>query len=273
MKARRYLVDTTLRDGVQSPLLSLSREQRVRTAQFLAEAGVYQIEAGAPSVGEYERETIRRVREACPESKLGVWSRLDKADALACLECSPDVIHLCSPISYRHIYTKLGKNKAWILRQLQECLTALEGKGPEISVGLEDASQADTAFMIRIVEVLKSFGIRRVRLADTVGILSPSGTREMVKSILEQGEIDVEIHAHNDLGMALANTIEAAKTGALYADVTLAGVGERAGNCDLSRLITASDRLFDWGIQPVTALALEEAFRELRADGTEEIQT
>lgn len=270
MRPRRYLVDTTLRDGVQSPLLTLSREQRVRTARFLAEAGVYQIEAGAPAIGEYERGTIRLVREACPEVRLSVWSRLDRTDALTCLECSPDIVHLCVPASYRHIYTKMEKNKAWILRQLQECLAALEGRGAEISVGYEDASQADTAFMVRLTEVLKAYGVRRVRLADTVGILSPSGTRELVKTILAQDGVEVEFHAHNDLGMAAANTIEAAKAGALYLDVTLAGVGERAGNCALTKLVTSSERLFDWGIPPVTALALDEAFRDLREepDGT-----
>jgi homocitrate synthase NifV len=270
MKPRRFLVDTTLRDGVQSPLLRMTRQQRVRAARFLAEAGIYQIEAGSPAVGEYERETIRMIRAACPEVKLSVWSRLDKSDALTCLECAPDIIHLCAPASYRHIYTKMEKNKAWILRQLQECLTALEGSAPEITVGFEDASQADTAFMIRLLSTTRAFGVRRIRLADTVGILSPSGTLELVETILEQGGVDVEFHAHNDLGMAVANTIEAAKTGALYADVTLAGVGERAGNCDLSKLITASERLFDWGVSPVTALALDEAFGELRdgPDGT-----
>lgn len=266
MKPRRYLVDTTLRDGIQSPLLTLSREQRVQTARYLAEAGVYQIEAGAPAVGEHERETIRLIRAACPDVKLSVWSRLDIADALTCLECAPDIIHLCVPASYRHIYTKMGKNKAWIMRQLQDCLAALEGKGPEITIGFEDASQADTAFMARLTNVLKPYGIRRIRLADTVGILSPSGTRELVETILEQGGVEVEFHAHNDLGMAAANTIEAAKAGALYLDVTLAGVGERAGNCDLVKLVTSSERLFDWGIPPVTALALDEAFHELQKE-------
>lgn len=263
MKGRKYIIDTTLRDGEQSPGIHLNRTQKVMIAQLLEEAGVYQIEAGIPAVGKYERDTIREIIRNRKNTRIAVWSRLLEKDIAQCTECAPDVIHVSIPVSYVHIYTKLGKNKAWVLKQLYACMRLLERAGCEITFGFEDASRADMSFMITLARRLSELGIRQIRVADTVGVMTPSSCHEMIQTLINYTHVEVEYHAHNDTGMAVANTIEAMKAGAKYADTTLLGVGERAGNCDFVKLIYASNRIFDWNVSTFSAETASEGFRSI----------
>jgi homocitrate synthase NifV len=122
--------------------------------------------------------------------------------------------------------------------------------GIPISVGFEDAFRSETNFMLDIAQIWLDFGVVRIRFADTVGVATPSLCRTVLETMSEKLRYKAElgIHAHNDLGMAVANTIESVKAGCLYADVTIGGIGERAGNCDLVQLIYASSSVFDWGM-------------------------
>jgi homocitrate synthase NifV len=250
MKQRRYLLDSTLRDGEQMPGVYFFAYQKLKIAELLDTYGVHQIEAGVPAASEQEKKTIAKIIENKKNAIISTWSRLMLPDIKHSIDVQPDIIHISVPVSHSHIYKKLKKNKEWVIQQLHSCLNLLGKSGIPVSVGFEDAFRSETKFMLDIAKILLDFGVKRIRLADTVGIATPSLCRTALETISEnlQGKAELGIHAHNDLGMAVANTIESAKAGCLYADVTIGGIGERAGNCDLAQLVCASSSVFDWGI-------------------------
>ncbi|SHH99807.1 homocitrate synthase NifV [Sporobacter termitidis DSM 10068] len=248
MKPIKYIVDTTMRDGEQTPGIAMSTEQKLRIAQILDSAGVYQIEAGIPAVSAMEMDTIRAMTARRRHSKISVWNRLVLDDVKKSVDCAPDIIHISTPVSYVLIYSKLNKNKTWVSKNLEVCVDYAQSRGFEVTVGFEDASRADITFMAGLARQLKDMGVGRIRYADTVGVLSPSRTFGAVREIIDYAGIEVELHAHNDLGMAVANTILGAKAGANYLDTTVLGLGERVGNCDFLKLIQAAHDLFDLGI-------------------------
>ncbi|MCL2260579.1 MAG: hypothetical protein FWC15_04390 [Fibromonadales bacterium] len=260
MKQRRYLLDSTLRDGEQATGICFSAEQKLKIAAMLDSFGVHQIEAGVPAASEQEKEIITRIIENRKNAVISVWSRLVPSDIIHAVDVRPDIIHFSVPVSNLHIYKKLNKDKDWVIEQLHVCLDLIGKSGIPISVGFEDAFRSEMEFMISVAKILMDFGVKRIRLADTVGIATPTLCRTVFKEISEKfgDRVELGIHAHNDLGMAVANTIESAKAGCLYADVTVGGIGERAGNCDLAKLVHASSDIFDWGITDVDAQKLEE---------------
>lgn len=272
MKDVKYLVDTTLRDGEQSPGYALTKEQKVEIAAMLDTAGVYQIEAGIPAICSYEVDTLREISQNKHSAKISVWNRLNEDDIKRSFDCNPDIIHIGVPVSYVQIYTKLHKNKTWIAKTAARCADMAMSKGYEVTVGFEDASRADPAFMLALAYSLKSIGVNRIRFADTVGVLSPTRTYETIRDLIGFTGIEVEMHAHNDLGMAVANSLAAAKAGANYIDTTIFGIGERTGNCDLKKFISASEFAFTVSPTHSAALKVEEKaakilVKEKRKDG------
>jgi len=262
MKARRYILDTTLRDGEQMAGICFTREQKLKIAALLDDGGVYQIEAGIPAASKQEKEIIIRIIENRKNAVISVWGRLVPADIEHAADCKPDIIHISVPVSDTHIYAKLKKDKDWVIGQLYACLDLISKHNIPLSVGFEDAFRGEIAFMRTVAKILLDFGVKRIRLSDTVGVAAPSVVRNVFTELSShvQGKAELGFHAHNDLGMAVANTVEAAKCGCLYADVTVGGIGERAGNCDLAQLVTVSSDVFDWGITPEGALKLQKDF-------------
>jgi homocitrate synthase NifV len=237
-------------------------------ASLLEEAGVSQIEAGVPATDEYECETIRMIIERKKKAKISVWSRLNEADIRQCLELRPDIVHISVPVSYVHIYSKLRKNKSWVLNQVETCLDLLKDCPAEISAGFEDAFRSDISFLITIARALTQRNVFRIRLADTVGNATPQLCRELFSQLAQH--LDQRIvfgyHAHNDLGMAIATTIEAMKCRCDYIDTTILGIGERSGNCDFAKLVKAASSVFDFGITPQAALIAQEGFLKVLGD-------
>ncbi|GBU21950.1 homocitrate synthase [Fibrobacteres bacterium R8-0-B4] len=260
---RRYLVDSTLRDGGQTPGIFFSPNQKLKIAALLDSGGVHQIEAGVPAASSEEKATIVNIIKNRKKAVISVWARLVPADIEHAIDVRPDLIHVCVPVSQTQIREKLRTDKESVVNKLRECLQIVKKSGIPLSVGFEDAFRADIDFMILITQILLDSSVTRIRLSDTVGIASPSQCRTLLKKIITESNNKAElgIHAHNDLGMAVANTIEAAKSGCLYADVTAGGIGERAGNCGLADLVRASSSIFDWGM---TAEAARELQKEIK---------
>lgn len=240
-----FIVDTTLRDGEQSPDIAFSLKKKITLAKIMDNNKIYQIEAGIPAMGEIEKRCIYKIMEQKKNSLISVWNRLNKQDLVDSIECDPDIIHISIPVSDIQIYSKLKKDRKWIVNKLRECVNFVKEKDYEVTIGFEDASRADINFIIYLSKILKDLGVNRIRYADTVGVLIPSSTRTAITTILENIPIDIEIHAHNDFGMALANSIEAAKSGARFVNCTMNGIGERAGNCNLQEFVRVSSRLFN----------------------------
>jgi homocitrate synthase NifV len=263
MKEKRQIIDTTLRDGEQSPHICLSGADKLRVAELLIATGVTHIEAGISAMGIAEQRLIGQIVERKRGSQISVWARLRPEDVKQAIACGADVVHVTVPTSYLHIYTKLGKNKYWVLNRLNEILEIMEGSTAGLSVGFEDASRADLSFLMKLLGILEQTKIERIRLADTVGAASSFAMRELVRTVKDMTAIPLEIHAHNDLGMAVANTAEAMKAGARYADTTLLGIGERSGNCSFSGLLKLVQPVYDTGIPYEAAITAEEEFKRI----------
>jgi homocitrate synthase NifV len=264
-KTKKYLLDTTLRDGEQSPFININPQQKFDIAMLLDTYGIHQIEAGIPAISKTEKATISKIIEKRKSAVISVWSRLIPEDIKDAIDVSPDIIHVTIPVSYVHIYTKLRKNKTWLVNQLYACLEVATAKNAQLSVGFEDAFRSEHSFMVKIANILFDYGINRIRIADTVGIATPTACRKLIEDFNADTECKAKLgfHAHNDFGMAVANTIETAKSGCIYADVTVGGVGERAGNCDLAKLVYATSGIFDWGIGFLQAMELEERILQI----------
>ena len=241
LQEKVYIVDTTLRDGEQSAGKAFSIDEKVQIAKYMDKNKIYQIEAGIPVMGDLEKECIKRILAGRKNSLISTWNRMNKKDILHSIDCTPDIIHISVPTSDIQIYSNLGKDKIWVEENLRECIYLAKSKGYEVTIGFEDASRADINYLIKLCEIVKALDVKRVRYADTVGILMPSIVRDAVKTIINSTGIEIEIHAHNDFGMAIPISLEAVKSGAKYVDCTLDGIGERAGNCNLQEFIRILD--------------------------------
>lgn len=227
-----YLTDTTLRDGEQGCGFALKASDKQKLAKMLDDAGFYQIEAGIPAMGNYEKDAICGIMDVRKHAKIAVWNRMRKDDISHSFDCKPDIIHISAPVSDIMIRALLKKDRAWVVKKLKQCITFSQGKGYDVTVGFQDASRADVDFMALLANEIAPINVKSIRLADTVGILTPMRTHRLFKTMANKTSIPMGIHTHNDLGMATAVAVEAVRGGAMFVDTTLFGIGERAGNCD-----------------------------------------
>lgn len=265
MKETKHIIDTTLRDGEQSPGIALRTEDKVKIAKLLDELGVYEIEAGVPVLSATEEEGICQIIQIRKNAKISVWSRMNLEDVRRSIVCKPDIIHIGAPVSYIQIYNKLKKNKVWVMKNVLSCVEIAKSQNVAVTVGLEDASRSDLGFLLSMIKELKKAGVDIIRIADTVGVLTPNRTKEIVETIKNYSDIKIEIHIHNDLGMAIANSIVGAKAGADYIDCTLFGIGERTGNCNFYDFVYSSDSIFQFAMNKKQIRAVEsQVWEELK---------
>jgi homocitrate synthase NifV len=233
------IVDTTLRDGEQSPGIVFSAQDKLNIATALDKAGVTWIEAGVPAMGEEEQEAMKLILSAPLQAKIVAWNRASADDILASVSCGFTFMHISVPVSDLHIEQKLKKNRAWVLEQLEKSILLAQSFGCSVSVGAEDASRADREYFLRVADVAAKMGASRIRYADTVGCLQPLAVQRIFQELIPRCPLPVEVHMHNDFGLANANTLVALAAGADLASTTIAGIGERAGNAALEEVVTA----------------------------------
>jgi len=261
------VVDTTLRDGEQTAGVVFANREKLRIAKFLDELGVNQIEAGIPAMGGDEKEAVAAICQAGLKASIMGWNRPVLKDIEASLECGVDAVAISISTSDIHIKHKLKTTREWVIEQMVNATYFAKKEGMEISVNAEDSSRSDMDFLIQFAKAAKEAGASRLRYCDTVGIMDPFTIYDRIKQIRDAVDIDIEMHTHNDFGMATANTLAGVKAGANYVGVTIMGLGERAGNAALEEVVMALKHLFNIDLNFKTEMFVEVAEYVSRASG------
>ena len=233
------IVDTTLRDGEQTAGVVFANHEKVAIAKALSEMGVHQLEVGIPAMGGDEKEAIKDICRRDLSSSIMAWNRAVVSDIQQSIDCGVDAVAISISVSDIHIKHKLRTSREWVLENMMKSVEFAKKNGLYVSVNGEDASRADREFLVEFIEKAKSVGADRFRYCDTVGVMDPFSIRENIKYIYDKTGSDIEMHTHNDFGMATANALAGVMGGASHIGVTVNGLGERAGNAALEEVVMA----------------------------------
>ena len=230
--------DPTLRDGEQTAGVVFSKREKIAIARMLDAIGVGEIECGIPAMGKEEQDSIRTLVDLGLNARLITWNRALVPEIEASIACGVQAVDISLSVSDQMIVHKLRKSREAVKEQLKVALGFAKQHDLYVSVGGEDASRADLHFLVELMEITRALGGDRFRFCDTLGIMDPFTMFDKV-TFLRQAvpEVDIEVHTHNDLGMATANAIAGIRAGAKFVNTTINGLGERAGNAALEEVV------------------------------------
>lgn len=231
--------DTTLRDGEQSAGIAFNIEEKIAITTLIDSIGVQELEVGIPAMGQDEAESIKIIANLGLNAKLLGWNRANLSDIQASIDCDLERVHISVPVSDIQIAAKFGNQRQLVLDRLRDAINFACDRGLSVSVGGEDSSRADESFLLDVAQLVQEWGAFRFRFCDTVGILDPVTTYSKVRQLVSHLSIPVEMHMHNDFGLATANTLAGIKAGARSVNTTVNGIGERAGNAALEEVLMA----------------------------------
>jgi 2-isopropylmalate synthase len=234
---RIRIFDTTLRDGEQTPGVSLSPDQKLQIAQKLDELGVDAIEAGFPVISDGERKAIQMITSAGLSAEICGLARTSKKDIDAAIDSGLKYIHTFIATSDIHLEHKLNMTRDEALSKAIEAVEYGKSHGLQVEFSAEDATRTDREFLKKVFGEVAKAGADRIDIPDTVGYSTPQYMAEITKDAVEVSKLPVSVHCHNDFGLAVANAISGIQAGAQCAHVTINGIGERAGNASLEELV------------------------------------
>lgn len=246
MPRKIEILDTTLRDGEQMPGVSLTIGDKIRIANSLSKLGVDIIEAGFPAASKNDFTAVEKIAENVDNCRIAALARADKQDidtAVRALKNAKNgLLHIFIATSDIHLEHKLNMTRAQLLERVRQCVSYAKSKFAQIEFSAEDASRTEKGFLLEVLGTAIECGACCVNIPDTVGYATPNEFGALIADIKAfAGKVPVSVHCHNDLGLAVANTLAAIAAGADRCDCTVNGIGERAGNASLEEIVMALD--------------------------------
>ncbi|MDH7592868.1 MAG: 2-isopropylmalate synthase [Methanomicrobiales archaeon] len=236
--------DTTLRDGEQTPGISFTLQQKQEIARQLSEIGVRTIEAGFPASSGAEEETVRSIAEMGLSADVCGLARMLKSDVDVCIDCNVSMVHVFIPTSdVQRIHT-IRKSREEVLHALEEVIAYTRDHMEKVMFSAMDATRTDWDYLLQVYEAAVNAGATVINVPDTVGVMTPSAMRQLASRISDRIRVPIDVHCHNDFGLAVANTLAAVEGGASQVQVTVNGLGERAGNADLSQTVMSLESIY-----------------------------
>ncbi len=252
---RVSIFDTTLRDGEQSPGCSMNLDEKVRMATKLQSLGVDVIEAGFPIASEGDFAAVRAVAARCREVTVAALCRTAEADVARAAEALKRAahprIHTFVATSDIHLEHKLKKTRAEVIAMTRDAVRLARSYAEDVEFSAEDATRSDPDYLCEVLDAAVAAGAKVLNVPDTVGYTTPGEFALLIRNVKERvvrdREVIISVHCHNDLGLAVANSLVALEAGARQVECTINGIGERAGNASLEEIVMAlrvrSDRL------------------------------
>ena len=258
---RISIFDTTLRDGEQSPGCSMDLNEKLRMAEKLEDLGVDIIEAGFPIASEGDFAAVKAVATRCRGVKVAALCRTAEQDVARAAEAlahaaSPRIHTFCAT-SDIHLEHKLKKSRAEVIEMTRRAVAQARDYAEDVEFSAEDATRSDIDYLCEVLDTAVEAGASVLNIPDTVGYTTPTEIKHLVeqvhKRVVRDRDVIISVHNHNDLGLAVANSLAAIEAGARQVECTINGIGERAGNASLEEIVMAlhvrSDRLpFETGI-------------------------
>lgn len=263
------IIDTTLRDGEQTAGVVFANHEKVTIAQMLSDLGVNQLEVGIPAMGGDEKNAIKAICKKNLKTSIMAWNRAVISDIEKSIECGVDAVAISISVSDIHIQHKLKTTREWVIENMIKSVEFAKKNGLYVSVNGEDASRADIDFLTDFITEAKKAGADRFRYCDTVGIMEPFSIRNNIRELVTRTNIDIEMHTHNDFGMATANALAGVLGGASHIGVTINGLGERAGNAALEEVLMALKHVYGYKIDVDTTKFKELSEYVSKAAGRE----
>lgn len=229
--------DTTLRDGEQMPGVSLPVSYKIQIAHQLDKLGVDVIEAGFPSASKGEFEAVKEIANLGLNAEICGLARVVKSDIDVALKADVDMVHIFVPTSRIQVEHTIMKDREEIIRIAVDCVDYVKSHGVKCMFSAMDATRTEVDYLKRIYKAVEEAKVDVINVPDTVGIATPFKFYELIKQLREHLKVPIDVHCHNDFGLATANTYAAVLAGADEVQVTVNGIGERAGNADLAQVV------------------------------------
>ena len=240
------IYDTTLRDGEQSPGVTLTPEEKVIIAKQLEKLGVDTIEAGFPITSKGEKEAIRLITAENLKCEVSGLARLEKLDIDSIIECGVKVAHLFIATSDIHLEHKLKISRNEALEKIEWAINYAKNKGLIVEFSAEDATRSNHDYLVDAFSKAVDSGADRIDIPDTVGVMTPTTMYQLVKQIDKNIKVPISVHCHDDFGLAVANSIAGIEAGAQRIHVCVNGLGERSGNASLEEIVMALYCLYNY---------------------------
>ncbi len=240
------IFDTTLRDGEQTPGVSLTFEDKIEIARLLDKLGVDAIEAGFPSSSEGEKKVVKEISKAGLNAEIVALSRGTKSDIDAAIECDVDTVHFFISTSEVQMKYALGMTPEQVLEATKQSIEYIKKHGLTCEFSPMDATRSNIKFLKQACQTAQNAGMDRLNVPDTVGVMIPRSMGNLIEELKTAVSVPISIHCHDDFGLAVANSLAAVEAGAAQVHCTINGLGERAGNASLEEVVMALNVIYKY---------------------------